>query len=140
VSGRYFRVVGLFLATALLMACSKGELPQTPASVVDSATPDRYLLFLNRQARLPAGDYTLVVAPASAGVSGPFSVEIERNDGSAVVTQNGQWTNARGPLAEPLQSCDAAPANACFDLAMRVTPCRNTNSCMDSIPTAPMFT
>lgn len=118
-SGRYFRVVGLFLATALLMACSKGELPQTPASVVDSATPDRYLLFLNRQARLPAGDYTLVVAPASAGVSGPFSVEIERNDGSAVVTQNGQWTNARGPLAEPLQSCDAAPANACFDLAMQ---------------------
>ncbi len=109
----------VLFALWLLQGCSQGELPQTPSSTVDFATPDRYLVFLNRQAELPAGRYTIVVATVNPGQSGSFSLEIERNDGSPVEFVSGHWQNAAGPSSTPAQTCNATPANACYALDMQ---------------------
>ena len=82
-------------------------------------TPDRYLLLLNQQARLPAGQYRLVAATATAGEAGSFSIQVTRNDGSAVEVFNGSWSDSAGPSLTPAESCRGASANVCFDLDLQ---------------------
>ena len=76
--------------------------------------PNQFLTFFNRQGELPAGQYTLVVATATANQTGSFSVLVSRNDGASDELLTGSWTDSAGPSATPKSTCTGSTANVCF--------------------------
>ena len=111
----YFGIMGLSL---ILLGCGSDELTEEGNSVT-SATPDKFLVFFNRQAELAAGMYRLVVATNSAGESGSFSVMVKRNNGSDEEILTGEWSNSAGLSATPAATCQGSPANVCFNIDMQ---------------------
>lgn len=108
----------LLCSVFLVQACSKQDISGFDSSVTANE-PDQFLLFFNRQSSLPAGKYTIIAATANTGLSGSFSLQIQRNDGTPGEVISGQWTNSAGPSATPLATCSGSPANACFELDMQ---------------------
>ncbi|MBL7000791.1 MAG: hypothetical protein ISR73_13080 [Gammaproteobacteria bacterium] len=105
----------LLTSLLLLTACNDTEYSGFD-NAVELSTPDRYMLLFNQQAKLPAGQYRLVAATATAGEAGSFSIQVSRNDGSAVQLLSGSWSSSAGPSPTPADSCSGASANVCFDL------------------------
>lgn len=102
------------LACLFLYACGGGDEYQGFNSSIKPDEPNKFLTFFNRQGELPVGQYTLVVATATANQTGSFSVLVSRNDGSGDELLSGNWTDSFGPSATPATSCTGATANACF--------------------------
>jgi len=115
---RYFKWPALALLALFLQACGNGSVDGFEEEVT-LATPNKYLLFLNRQTELAPGRYTLVVATANAGESGSFSVLVKRNNGSSDQLLNGSWSNSAGPSATPVSTCSGTPVNVCFNVDMQ---------------------
>ena len=98
-----------------LQACNKEDvLP--PGSQINLSTPNQYLTFFNQNRKIPAGQYTLVVATAGSGEAGNFSLSFVPGDGAANQIQTGSWTNSAGQSATPEATCSGDPANVCFDI------------------------
>ena len=114
---RALQIFGIIGFTLILVACGSDEIDDDDESVT-SATPNKYLVFFNRQAELAAGDYKLVVATNSAGESGSFSVLVKRNNGSDEEVLTGEWSNSAGLSATPAATCKGSPANVCFNIDM----------------------
>ncbi|MBC8211911.1 MAG: hypothetical protein H8E21_12685, partial [Gammaproteobacteria bacterium] len=89
--------IPLLLASLLLLtACNDTEYSGFD-NTLKLSTPDRYMLLFNQQAKLPAGQYRLVAATATAGEAGSFNIHVTRNDGSAVQLLSGNWSSSAGP-------------------------------------------
>ena len=115
---RALQCFGIIGFTLILVGCGSGDLDEDDESVT-SATPNKFLVFFNRQAELAAGDYKLVVATNSAGESGSFSVLVKRNNGSGEEVLTGEWSNSAGLSATPATTCKGSAANVCFDIDMQ---------------------
>ncbi len=93
--------VYLLLASLLLLglsACSRDanedeiiDISEVDSDFVETEDPNRFMAFLNRQAGLPAGDYTIVVGSENIGDLASFSVVVESNDESVAFFNSG-WT------------------------------------------------
>lgn len=102
----------LFLSSiALLAACSQDNDPQPSEPPLAVSDPNDFLRFLNPQASLPVGDYTIVLATATAAQTGPYTLTITYDDGSTRRVA-GAWTSSGG------QSSTAA-GNPTVSLEMR---------------------
>lgn len=86
----------------LLAACSRGGdgVPQLDPDFIATEDPNRFLQFLNTQVGLPAGTYTIVAGTQNTGVSGSFTITVERDDG-ATRSFSGSWTSSDGMSAVP---------------------------------------
>jgi hypothetical protein len=115
---KHCRLLITLLVGFLLTACGGEEYEGFDASVT-SDTPDAYLNFFNSQGELAAGEYRLVVATATAGQSGNFSVQISRNDDSTDEVMIGEWSDSAGPSTSPATTCSSTPANVCFTIDMQ---------------------
>ncbi|MGQ0622328.1 MAG: hypothetical protein ACT4QA_20830 [Panacagrimonas sp.] len=86
---------------ALLGGCSStGDdgAEATPGLAGEELGAKNFLLFLNRQPSLAAGDYTLVAATAVVGQSGNYQLSLRFDDGRTQLIQ-GNWTSSGGPDA-----------------------------------------
>lgn len=101
-----------------LAACGSGDDYEGFDASVSQSTPNRYLLFFNRQGDLPAGTYTLVVATNTGNQAGTFSVTYQKNDGSATQLITGSWTDSFGPSANPETTCAGSPSNRCYTISL----------------------
>lgn len=88
------RLLPLFL---LLSACGGQDDTEITPPPVSPEQPDSFLRFLNTQASLAAGEYRVVAATASAGVSGDYTLTVTRADGTGE-TFSGSWSGSGGPL------------------------------------------
>ena len=112
--------LSLTMLSIALFGCGDGEIGDNSEESVTLSTPDMFLRFFNRQSELPAGQYTLVVAPATAGVSGNFSVAVKRNNSSNEELLSGSWTaDSAGQSAMPLATCEGSPSNSCIKIDMQ---------------------
>ena len=102
----------LFLSSiALLAACSQDNDPQPSEPPLAVSDPNDFLRFLNPQASLPVGDYTIVLATTVSGQAGAYTLTITHDDGSTRRV-TGAWTSSGG------QSSTAA-GNPTVSLEMR---------------------
>lgn len=103
------------LAAVSIAACDDrgGDgVPQVDPDFVEVQDPNRFLQFLNRQAGLPAGEYTLVAGTKNPGASGGFSITAERDDGR-VRTFVGSWPDSGSGGTDA-----GSPANPRFAFSM----------------------
>ena len=120
IAPRKLNWVCLTMLSVVLFGCGSGEIDDNSQASVTLSTPDLFLRFFNRQSELPAGQYTLVVAPATAGLAGDFSVIVKRNNGSDEEVLTGSWTaDSAGPAATPAATCEGSPSNSCFEIDMQ---------------------
>ncbi len=98
---KFMHLIKLFLCMALsvamLAACDRGSdgVPAVSADFIETEDPNRFLLFLNQQAGLPPGRYTIVAATFAVGESGDFRIGVELDDGS-LLSFNGSWVSSGG--------------------------------------------
>ena len=109
----------LITGILLVAACGGGDEFEGFDTTISSDTPDAFLTLINRQGELAAGEYRLIVATASAGESGDFTLDIERNDGSQTQQLSGSWVNSAGPSATPEMTCSTTAANVCFTIDLQ---------------------
>lgn len=64
----------LLLCAVASTACTRGHGPSETTTPLGMPDPNRFLQFLNPQVSLPAGDYRIVAAPATAGQTGPYTL------------------------------------------------------------------
>lgn len=85
----------------LLGACSRGDdgAAAPPAEVTDKFAAGHFLQFFNKQYSLEAGDYRVIVAPATGGTTGRYTVLAAQDDGSGD-SYTGDWTT--GASGDPL--------------------------------------
>ena len=107
--------IGLALLTVLiLLGCGEGDEYKDFNNSLTTSEPNKFLTFINRKGELPVGQYTLIVATATANQADSFSVLVTRNDGSGDELLSGSWTNSAGPNELPNDTCTGAVANVCF--------------------------
>lgn len=119
----------------LLGGCSRGDeaAEAAPEDATDKFAASHFLQYFNKQYSLEAGDYTVVVAPATGATTGSYTVLAVHDDGSGD-TFTGPWTTAASPdpsdadnpahaltLAQPggLAATLSVSAPACFYLVDR---------------------
>ncbi len=101
------------LAAALVLlagGCERDGAVEEFSTAIGISEPDSFLRYLDAQASLPAGNYTLVVGTDSAGQAGSFTVTATLDDGSTR-SFSGNWTVSGGADA-------TAAANPAFTLAL----------------------
>lgn len=88
----------------LSQGCDRQDTPRSSV-VVDISTPDSFLKYINPQDSLPAGQYKVVAATSTAGVSGSFTLNVTGDDG-VVRTYAGNWSGSGGQ--DPLSTANPA--------------------------------
>ena len=90
-------LVGAALALGLAACSSPGDdaAEEAPPLTGTELGTKNFLQFLNRQASLAAGSYTLVAGTASAGQAGSYSLVVTLDDGTTQ-TFSGSWTSSGG--------------------------------------------
>lgn len=116
---KFLRIGLLALVALQLYGCGGGDEYNGFDNSIQLDEPNRFLTFFNRQGELPVGQYTLVVATASANQQGRFSVLVNKNDGSADQLLTGNWNDSFGPSVTPETTCSGAIANVCFTINMQ---------------------
>lgn len=87
-------IIGCAFLAIVLTACTRDDgIPVDTSISLDQ--PDLFARFLNPVAALPAGDYAVVAATDTAGLSGSFVLTITFDDGEKQVF-NGSWTSSGG--------------------------------------------
>lgn len=92
--------LALCLLAVLLVGCSSAgddAAEATPGLTGEELGTENFLLFLNRQPSLAAGDYTLVVATAVAGQSATYRLSLHFDDGRTQLIE-GSWASSGGPV------------------------------------------
>ena len=85
----------LFLIIALtLNACDRDDTP-VEFDTVSVSTPNKFLLYPNTQASLPAGTYTVVAATVNANAADSFTLTITKLNGSKT-QEIGRWASSGG--------------------------------------------
>jgi hypothetical protein len=88
----------LGMMVLFLAACGGGDDTTLEAPTVSQSEPDSFLRYLNPQASLGAGEYTLVAATATPGEAGSYRLTVEDSDGDRQ-TFSGEWTLSAGPVS-----------------------------------------
>jgi len=104
---------GVISLAAVLVACGGGDEYNGFDDSVDSSTPNKFLLYFNRQADLAAGNYTLVAATNAPGEADTFSITIKRKSGATQLI-TGSWTSSGGLDSDP--TC--ASGNRCYSVSL----------------------
>lgn len=91
----YLRLaLAILVLLAGLSACSRED-GVTFDKTIKVNQPDRYARYINQVAALPSGDYTIVAATNTTGVSGDFTLSVT-DDAGTVQTYTGSWTSSGG--------------------------------------------
>lgn len=85
----------LFVFFTALSACSeRADTPRPEAATLEFEAADDFLQFINTQASLGAGSYTLVVGTQTAGVSGTYGISVNIN--GTISNLQGSWSSSGG--------------------------------------------
>ena len=101
-NGFRHKILYLALGAVALTACSGGSRddspvspPSTSVTITSKAEVNTFLQFLNTQAALPAGDYSVVAATVAGGEADDFTLTITYDTGT-IETVTGSWASSGG--------------------------------------------
>ena len=101
-NGLNHKILFVALSGVALTACSGGSRddspvnpPTTSVTITSKAEVNTFLQFLNTQAALPAGDYSVVAATVAGGEADAFTMTITYDSG-AIETVSGSWGSSGG--------------------------------------------